>query len=264
MIKLKNYFYNLNLYFCTNYFKMSKALVIIPTYNELDNISIVLDEVLTLSYSFDILVVDDNSPDGTSDIVNQYINKFKERVFLLSRKSKEGLGKAYTEGFLWALENNYNYIFEMDADLSHNPKDLERMHQALEKSNCDVVVGSRYVNGVNVVNWPLSRIILSYFASIYSRVITGLPVKDATSGFVGYKNIVLRTINLKTLLFNGYAFQIELKFKAFKNGFKILEIPIIFKDRERGDSKMNGDIIYEAVFGLIKMKFYSFFYNINK
>ena len=243
---------------------MSKALVIIPTYNELDNISIVLDHVLSLSNSFDILVVDDNSPDGTSNVVHDYINKFKDRVFLLSRNSKEGLGKAYTEGFLWGLEKNYNFIFEMDADLSHDPNDLVRMLQVLEMPNCDVIVGSRYVNGINVVNWPLSRIILSYFASIYSRVVTGLPVKDATSGFVGYKNLVLRTINLKTLLFNGYAFQIELKFKAFKNGFKILEIPIIFKDRERGESKMNGDIIYEAVFGLIKMKFYSFFYNINK
>jgi len=209
-------------------------------------------------------VVDDNSPDGTSNVVNQYINKFKDRVFLLSRKSKQGLGKAYTEGFFWALENQYNYIFEMDADLSHDPKDLVRMHQTLELSNCDVVIGSRYINGINVINWPLSRILLSYFASIYSRVVTGLPVKDATSGFVGYRNIVLRTINLKTLLFNGYAFQIELKFKAFKNGFNIVEIPIIFKDRENGESKMNGDIIYEAVFGLIKMKFYSYFYNVNK
>ena len=243
---------------------MSKALVIIPTYNELNNISIVLNLVLNLPIAFNVLVVDDNSPDGTSNVVNQYINKFKDRVFLLSRKSKQGLGKAYTEGFFWALENQYNYIFEMDADLSHDPKDLVRMHQTLELSNCDVVIGSRYINGINVINWPLSRILLSYFASIYSRVVTGLPVKDATSGFVGYRNIVLRTINLKTLLFNGYAFQIELKFKAFKNGFNIIEIPIIFKDRENGESKMNGDIIYEAVFGLIKMKFYSYFYNVNK
>ncbi|MEO2143528.1 MAG: polyprenol monophosphomannose synthase [Flavobacteriaceae bacterium] len=243
---------------------MSKALVIIPTYNELNNISIVLNQVLNLPIAFNVLVVDDNSPDGTSNVVNQYINKFKDRVFLLSRKSKQGLGKAYTEGFFWALENQYNYIFEMDADLSHDPKDLVRMHQTLELSNCDVVIGSRYINGINVINWPLSRILLSYFASIYSRVVTGLPVKDATSGFVGYRNIVLRTINLKTLLFNGYAFQIELKFKAFKNGFNIIEIPIIFKDRENGESKMNGDIIYEAVFGLIKMKFYSYFYNVNK
>ncbi|MBT7010385.1 MAG: polyprenol monophosphomannose synthase [Flavobacteriaceae bacterium] len=244
--------------------KMSKALVIIPTYNELNNISIVLNQVLNLPIAFYVLVVDDNSPDGTSNVVNQYINKFKDRVFLLSRKSKQGLGKAYTEGFFWALENQYNYIFEMDADLSHDPKDLVRMHQTLELSNCDVVIGSRYINGINVINWPLSRILLSYFASIYSRVVTGLPVKDSTSGFVGYRNIVLRTINLKTLLFNGYAFQIELKFKAFKNGFNIVEIPIIFKDRENGESKMNGDIIYEAVFGLIKMKLYSYFYNVNK
>jgi dolichol-phosphate mannosyltransferase len=155
---------------------MSKALVIIPTYNELNNISIVLNQVLNLPIAFNVLVVDDNSPDGTSNVVNQYINKFKDRVFLLSRKSKQGLGKAYTEGFFWALENQYNYIFEMDADLSHDPKDLVRMHQTLELSNCDVVIGSRYINGINVINWPLSRILLSYFASIYSRVVSEIKI----------------------------------------------------------------------------------------
>lgn len=243
---------------------MSKALVIIPTYNEFENIPIVLEKVLSLPILFDILVVDDNSPDGSAELVKKYIDKFKLRIFLESKNKKEGLGKAYTHGFKWALKKDYQYIFEMDADLSHNPEDLIKMYKEINDSNCDVIIGSRYVNGINVVNWPLSRIILSYFASIYSRVITGLPIKDATSGFVGYKREVLEKMNLKSIMFNGYAFQIELKFKAFKNNFRLLEIPIIFKDRVRGESKMNGDIIFEAIFGLIKLKIYSYFYNINK
>jgi|TARA_B110000438_G_scaffold129917_1_gene126151 dolichol-phosphate mannosyltransferase len=243
---------------------MSKALVIIPTYNELENIPIVLERVIGLPITFDVLFVDDNSPDGSAALIKQYIKKFKSRVFLESKNKKEGLGKAYTHGFKWALNRDYDCIFEMDADLSHDPLDLVKMYKELESSNCDVVVGSRYINGINVVNWPLSRIILSYLASIYSRVITGLPVKDATSGFVGFKRKVLEKMNLKSILFNGYAFQIELKFKAFKNNFRILEIPIIFKDRIHGESKMNGDIILEAIFGLIKLKIYSYFYNINK
>ena len=243
---------------------MSKALVIIPTYNELENIPIVLERVIELPITFDVLFVDDNSPDGTAELVKNYIKKNDTRVFLESKNKKEGLGKAYTHGFSWALSKNYDYIFEMDADLSHDPLDLVKMYKELESSNCDVVVGSRYINGINVVNWPLSRIILSYLASIYSRVITGLPIKDATSGFVGFKRKVLEKMNLKSILFNGYAFQIELKFKAFKNNFRILEIPIIFKDRIHGESKMNGDIILEAIFGLIKLKIYSYFYNINK
>jgi len=243
---------------------MSKALVIIPTYNEFENIPIVLEKVLSLPILFNILVVDDNSPDGSAELVKKYIDKFKFRIFLESKNKKEGLGKAYTHGFKWALKKDYQYIFEMDADLSHNPEDLIKMYKEINDSNCDVIIGSRYVNGINVVNWPLSRIILSYFASIYSRVITGLPIKDATSGFVGYKREVLEKMNLKSIMFNGYAFQIELKFKAFKNNFRLLEIPIIFKDRVRGESKMNGDIIFEAIFGLIKLKIYSYFYNINK
>ena len=243
---------------------MSKALVIIPTYNEFENIPIVLEKVLSLPILFDILVVDDNSPDGSAELVKKYIDKFKLRIFLESKNKKEGLGKAYTHGFKWALKKDYQYIFEMDADLSHNPEDLIKMYKEINDSNCDVIIGSRYVNGINVVNWPLSRIILSYFASIYSRVITGLPVKDATSGFVGYKREVLEKMNLKSIMFNGYAFQIELKFKAYKNNFRLLEIPIIFKDRVYGESKMNGDIIFEAIFGLIKLKIYSYFYNINK
>tara|TARA_B100001094_G_scaffold93172_1_gene89048 strand:- start:11302 stop:12033 length:732 start_codon:yes stop_codon:yes gene_type:complete len=243
---------------------MSKAIVIIPTYNELENIPVVLDKVLNLSILFDVLFVDDNSPDGTAELVKDYAKKYDKRIFLESKNKKEGLGKAYTLGFYWALSKNYQYIFEMDADLSHDPNDLVRMYKEIDSSNCDVIVGSRYINGINVVNWPLSRIILSYLASIYSRVITGLPVMDATSGFVGYKREVLKKINLNSILFNGYAFQIELKFKAYKNKFKILEIPIIFKDRIYGESKMNGDIIFEAIFGLIKLKIYSFFNNLNK
>lgn len=237
---------------------MPKAVVIIPTYNEIDNISTAIEKVLNLSKNFDILVVDDNSPDGTAEVVKGFVSKYSNRVFLEIKNIKEGLGKAYTLGFSWAMERNYDYIFEMDADLSHDPNDLVRMYIELQSINCDVVIGSRYVNGINVVNWPLSRIMLSYFASIYSRIITGLPVKDATSGFVGFKREVLEKMNLSSILFNGYAFQIELKFKAYKNNFKILEIPIIFRDRVHGESKMSGNIIFEAVFGLIKLKIKSF------
>ena len=237
---------------------MPKAVVIIPTYNEIDNISTAIEKVLNLSENFDILVVDDNSPDGTAEVVKGFVSKYSNRVFLEIKNIKEGLGKAYTLGFSWAMERNYDYIFEMDADLSHDPNDLVRMYIELQSINCDVVIGSRYVNGINVVNWPLSRIMLSYFASIYSRIITGLPVKDATSGFVGFKREVLDKMNLSSILFNGYAFQIELKFKAYKNNFKILEIPIIFRDRVHGESKMSGNIIFEAVFGLIKLKIKSF------
>ena len=243
---------------------MSKSIVIIPTYNEFENISILLNKIINLSVFFHVLIVDDNSPDGTAKVVNEYTNTYKTRIFLESRIKKEGLGKAYTHGFNWALDRDYNYIFEMDADLSHNPEDLVRMQNELDNSNCDVIIGSRYVKGINVINWPLSRIILSYGASVYSRIITGLPVYDATSGFVGYKKEVLHKIDLKSILFNGYAYQIELKFKAYKNNFRILEIPIIFKDRINGESKMNGNIIFEAVFGLIKLKILSYFYKNNK
>ena len=243
---------------------MSKSIVIIPTYNEFENISILLNKIINLSVFFHVLIVDDNSPDGTAKAVNEYTNTYKTRIFLESRIKKEGLGKAYTHGFNWALDRDYNYIFEMDADLSHNPEDLVRMQNELDNSNCDVIIGSRYVKGINVINWPLSRIILSYGASVYSRIITGLPVYDATAGFVGYKKEVLHKIDLKSILFNGYAYQIELKFKAYKNNFRILEIPIVFKDRIHGESKMNGYIICEAVFGLIKLKILSYFYKNNK
>ena len=237
-----------------------KALVIIPTYNEIENILIVIDKIMNLPYSFDVLVVDDNSPDGTSKLVKHHIEKGKGKIFWEVRLKKEGLGKAYIHGFNWALKKNYDYIFEMDADLSHDPKELIKMYELLQTPEFDVVVGSRYLDGINVVNWPLSRIILSYCASIYSRLITGVPIYDLTSGFVGFRKKVLKSINLKKILFNGYAFQIELKFKAHINKFKIKEVPIIFKDRQYGESKMNGNIIFEAIFGLIKLKFMSYFY----
>lgn len=236
---------------------MNNSLVIVPTYNEAENIVNIINHILSLSVQFDILIVDDNSPDGTSKLVNGFIKKQQNKVFIISRLKKEGLGKAYKEGFNWALNHNYKYVFEMDADFSHDPEDLVRIYDNLEKY--DVVIGSRYINGINVVNWPLSRIVLSYSASLYSRIITGMPVKDATSGFVGYRSEVLKSIGVESLIFNGYAFQIELKFKSFKNKFKILEIPIIFKDRLYGDSKMNSSIIFEAVFGLISMRLKSLF-----
>lgn len=237
----------------------SKNLVIIPTFNEVENILIIIDKILNLPLKFDILVVDDNSPDGTARVVSHHMEKNNKRINLEIKKEKKGLGKAYIHGFLWGLSRGYENFFEMDADLSHDPKDLIEMCKCLENSECEVVVGSRYINGINVVNWPLNRIILSYCASIYARIVTGIPVKDSTSGFVGFKSEVLKSIDLKSILFNGYAFQIELKFKAFKNKYKIKEIPIIFKDRIYGDSKMSGSIIFEAIFGLIKLKFLSFF-----
>ena len=236
---------------------MIKSIVIIPTYNEAENVVNIINKVLSLPVSFDILIVDDNSPDGTASLVNELIRKIDNKIYIINRPKKVGLGKAYKEGFQWALKKKYEYIFEMDADFSHNPIDLIRMFNNL--TDYDVVIGSRYLDGINVVNWPLNRIILSYFASIYSRIITGMPVKDATSGFVGFKSEVLKTIDIKSLVFNGYAFQIELKFKSYLNKFKILEIPIIFKDRVYGDSKMNSSIIFEAVFGLITMRLKSFF-----
>ena len=231
---------------------MSRRLVIIPTYNEIENIERIIRNVFSQRSSFDILVVDDSSPDQTAAKVKELQREFSEQLFLEVRTEKSGLGTAYIHGFKWALARDYDFIFEMDADFSHNPKDLVRIHEKL--NDFDLVVGSRYVEGINVVNWPLSRIILSYFASIYSRLITGMPIKDATSGFVGYRSKVLESINLESLVFNGYAFQIELKFKSYIKKFRLTEIPIIFKDRVYGDSKMNGSIIFEAVFGLISMK----------
>jgi len=238
---------------------MDKSVVIIPTYNEADNIALMLASLMRLWESLTVLVVDDASPDGTADIVMEVIKEHPERIFLENRKEKKGLGPAYIHGFRWALARDYDYIFEMDADFSHAPEDLNNLYNVLYNDQSDVVVGSRYVKGIQVVNWPLGRILLSYFASIYVRLITSLPVKDTTAGFVGYKSQVLRTIDLDHIRFSGYAFQIEMKFKAWKKGFRLTEIPIVFTDRIRGVSKMNRSIISEAIFGIILMKIKSWY-----
>ena len=236
------------------FMKMSDALVIIPTFNEKENIEAIIRAVFTLKTPFDVLVVDDNSPDGTSSIVTQLQKEFAQ-LFLLKRTEKQGLGTAYISGFKWALEKGYEYIIQMDADFSHNPKDLIKLYHTCKKDIFDVAVGSRYVNNqVNVVNWDMKRLLLSYFASKYVRFITGIPVNDTTAGFVCYKRKVLEIINFDHIKFVGYAFQIEMKFKAWKHQFKIKEVSIIFKDRTQGKSKMNGSIIYEAIFGVIKMR----------
>ncbi len=240
--------------------QMSDAIVIIPTYNEVENIEAIIRAVFQQKKDFHVLVVDDNSPDYTSKAVKKLQDVFNEKLFLIERKNKSGLGSAYIDGFKWALQKNYHYIFEMDADFSHNPKDLIHLYKACNENNADVAVGSRYVKGITVVNWPLSRILLSYGASRYVRLITGMRVKDSTAGFVCYKREVLETINLNKIKFVGYAFQIEMKFKAMKKGFKIVEIPVIFKDRIKGKSKMSGSIIYEAVFGVISLKLKSLFF----
>ncbi|WP_422107021.1 polyprenol monophosphomannose synthase [Winogradskyella sp.] len=238
---------------------MSNALVIIPTYNEIENIDAILRAVFSQEKAFHVLVVDDNSPDLTAGKVKDLQTEFPDRLFLLQRHKKEGLGMAYLSGFKWALERSYDYIFEMDADFSHNPDDLIKLYTACHETGADVSVGSRYVKGITVVNWPLSRILLSYGASIYVRFITGMKVKDATAGFICYKRAVLEAIDLNKVRFIGYAFQIEMKFKAYKKGFQIVEIPVIFKDRIKGKSKMSGSIISEAIFGVISLKLKSLF-----
>ena len=234
----------------------SNALVIIPTYNEKENISDIISYVFNLERAFDILVVDDNSPDGTAKIVSELQKKQPQKLHLLNRPKKEGLGKAYIAGFKWALQHNYDYIFEMDADFSHPPKELINLLKILENNEADISVGSRYLKGrINVINWDLKRILLSYFASIYVRIITGIPVKDTTAGFVGYKRNVLENFDFNTIEFVGYAFQIEMKYRAWQKGFKIKESPIIFTDRTKGKSKMNSGIISEAIWGVLKMRF---------
>lgn len=238
---------------------MSDALVIIPTYNEIENIETILRAVFSQDKLFHVLVVDDNSPDGTADKVKLLQNEYSNQLHLLQRDKKNGLGAAYIAGFTWALGNSYDFIFEMDADFSHNPNDLIKLYNACSVNDADVAVGSRYVKGITVVNWPLSRILLSYGASRYVRLITGMRVKDSTAGFICYKRKVLESINLNKVKFVGYAFQIEMKFKAYKKGFKIVEIPVIFKDRIKGKSKMSGSIISEAIFGVISMKLKSLF-----
>jgi len=238
---------------------MSDAIVIIPTFNEIENIEDIIRAIFSLEKPFDILVVDDNSPDLTSLKVKELQDQFKSRLFLETRLEKAGLGTAYIHGFKWCLYNEYNYIFEMDADFSHNPKDLIKLYNECHINNADVSIGSRYVKGVNVVNWPMGRVLLSYLASIYVRVITGMKIHDTTAGFVCYKRHVLEQIDLDKIKFIGYAFQIEMKFKAYLKKFKIVEIPVVFTDRTKGESKMSGSIISEAIFGVISMKFNSLF-----
>jgi dolichol-phosphate mannosyltransferase len=237
----------------------SDSLVIIPTYNERENIENIVRAVFSQEHQFDILVVEDNSPDGTAAIVHRLQEEFPERLFMLERLGKQGLGTAYIAGFKYALEQNYAYIFEMDADFSHNPKDLIRLYQACADEGGDVAVGSRYVSGVNVVNWPMGRVLMSFFASKYVRLITGIPIHDTTAGFVCYRREVLSSIELDAIRFKGYAFQIEMKFTAYKLGFRINEVPVIFINRELGTSKMNSSIFGEAMFGVIRLKWDSLF-----
>jgi len=238
---------------------MKDAVVIIPTYNEIENIETIIRAVFNQDKAFDVLVVDDNSPDLTALKVKELQAEFSEQLFLEIRKEKSGLGTAYIHGFKWCIEKGYDYIFEMDADFSHNPKDLIRLYKACATDGADVSIGSRYIKGVNVVNWPLGRVILSYMASIYVRLITGMKIRDTTAGFVCYKREVLENLDLDGIKFVGYAFQIEMKFKAYLKRFKIVEIPVIFTDRTKGESKLSGSIISEAIFGVISMKFKSLF-----
>ena len=237
---------------------MAEGLVIIPTYNEIENIEEMIRVVPELPNGYDLLIVDDSSPDGTGHKVQELQEQYPDRLHLLERQGKTGLGTAYIAGFHWALERSYTYIFEMDADFSHRPSDLLRLHRAC-RNGADVAVGSRYKKGVNVVNWPLQRVLLSYGASFYVKLITGMKVHDPTAGFVCYHRKVLEGIDLDRVRFVGYAFQIEMKFRAFKKGFSIVEVPIIFTDREKGQSKMSKTIIWEAVFGVLRMKIRSLF-----
>jgi len=243
---------------------VSDSLVIIPTFNEKENIEKIIRKVFSLYKEFHILIVDDGSPDGTADIVKNLTKEFQEYLFIEERSGKLGLGTAYIHGFKWALERNYEYIFEMDADFSHNPKDLLKLYNACANERADLAIGSRYIKGVNVVNWPLGRVLMSYVASMYVRFITGMNIKDATAGFKCYKRKVLETIRLDEIKFVGYAFQIEMKFITWKFGFNITEVPIIFTDRTEGESKMSSGIFKEAFFGVIQMKWKSFFKKYNK
>ena len=234
---------------------MSDSIVIIPTYNEIENIENIVHAVFSLNKSFDILIVDDNSPDGTAAKVLALQNEFPERLFIENRQKKSGLGTAYVHGFKWCLAHQYDYIFEMDADFSHNPLDLKKLYDACHSQNADLAIGSRYITGVNVVNWPLNRVLMSYFASVYVRFITRMKIMDTTAGFVCYKRKVLEDINLDKIKFIGYAFQIEMKYRAYAKKFNIIEVPIIFTDRAKGQSKMSGSIIKEAVFGVVSLRF---------
>jgi dolichol-phosphate mannosyltransferase len=241
-------------------------LVIIPTYNEIENIREIIQEVMNLDGDFELLVIDDGSPDGTAQAVIALQSDFSSRLHLIQRNEKMGLGTAYITGFEWALVKGYDYIFEMDADFSHNPSDLIRLYEACAISGYDLAIGSRYITGVNVVNWPIGRVLMSYFASVYVKFITGLPIKDATAGFKCYHKSVLQGIKLREIKFIGYAFQIEMKFTAWKLGFKLIEVPIIFTDRTKGTSKMSSGIFKEAMVGVIWMKVKSIFspYKLNQ
>lgn len=238
---------------------MNCGIVIIPTYNEIENIESIIRATLSLHKNFHILIVDDNSPDKTFEKVKSLQTEFSDRLFLEIRTKKSGLGTAYVHGFKWALSKNYEYIYEMDADFSHNPHDLERLYEACHLSGADIAIGSRYVTGVNVVNWPLSRVLLSYFASVYVRLITGMKIMDTTAGFICYKRKVLENINLDKIKFIGYAFQIEMKYRAFSKKYVLHEVPVIFTDRTKGQSKMSGSIIKEAVFGVLTLRIRNLF-----
>lgn len=238
---------------------MPQKLVIIPTYNELENIQQIIAKVFSLDEEFHLLIVDDGSPDGTASIVKSLQSKYQNKLFIEERKGKLGLGTAYIHGFKWGLQHGYDYLFEMDADFSHNPDDLVKLYHACEKDGADVAIGSRYKTGVNVVNWPMGRVLMSYYASVYVRWITGMPFHDATAGFKCYRSEVLKAINLDKIRFKGYAFQIEMKFTAWKMGFKIVEVPIIFTDRKEGTSKMSSGIFKEAFFGVMYLRLSSIF-----
>lgn len=237
---------------------MERSLIIIPTYNEKENAEDIIRKVFSISDVAHILIVDDNSPDGTANIVKSLQTEFPEKLHILERKGKLGLGTAYIAGFKYAIEKKYDFIFEMDADFSHNPKDLPELYKSVS-TTADLAIGSRYKNGVNVVNWPMSRVLMSYFASVYVRIVTGMPLNDATAGFVCYRRELLESLNLDKIKFIGYAFQIEMKFKAWKKGFKLEEVPIVFTDRTKGTSKMDYKIFKEAFFGVLFLKINSFF-----
>jgi len=243
--------------------KNDKKIILIPTYNEKENIEKIIRKTFTVTNS-DILVIDDGSPDGTASIVKKLMGEFPNKLFIEERTGKLGLGTAYIHGFRWALARNYDYIFEMDADFSHNPNDVERLYAAILENNADVAIGSRYSQGVNVLNWPMSRLLMSYYGSMYVRFILGIPVKDTTAGFICYSSKVLRTIDFSKIKHIGYGFQIEMKFNAYKLGFKIVEVPIVFKDRTLGTSKMSAGIFKEAILGVIGLRVRSFFRNWKK
>ncbi|MFM7015295.1 MAG: polyprenol monophosphomannose synthase [Bacteroidota bacterium] len=243
---------------------MSDSLIIIPTYNEKENIGKMLSTLMALPFVFDVLIIDDNSKDGTAAIVKDYIQQFSHRIFIEERSGKLGLGTAYIHGFKWALKKEYQYIFEMDADFSHNPNDLIKLREACTIGDADMSIGSRYITGVNVVNWPMGRVMMSYFASMYVRIITGMDIRDTTAGFKCYTRKVLESLDFSKIKFTGYAFQIEMKFAAWKMGFKIVEVPIIFTDRSEGQSKMSGGIFKEAIFGVLSIKIKSWFSSYRK